>query len=293
MSNNPFLRKLGFSENERVVITHADDIGMCQASIQAYEDLFTFGTLTSGAVMVPCPWFPAAAEMQKRLPEADLGAHLVLTSEWEYYRWRPLTGGKSLLDAERFFPRQDAEIQEAGDPEEVAAELEAQIRRGLDFGLDLTHADMHMGAIASPKFIPGYIQLISKYRLPPLIPRGNEEAYRSFGVDAETFQMVQALTEYLEGEGIPMVDHAMGLPLDEPRDQMETARRMFGQLEAGLTHFIIHPSIDTPELRAITPDWECRVANYRVFMSDEFKGRLERENIRLIGYRGIREAMRS
>lgn len=292
MSNNPFLKKLGFSENDRVVVTHGDDIGMCQASIQAYEELFAFGTLTSGAVMVPCPWFPAAAGLQKRLPEADLGAHLVLTSEWQYYRWRPLTGGKSLLDAEGFFPRSDAEIQEAGDPEEVTAELEGQIRRGLEFGLDLTHADMHMGAIASPKFIPGYIQLISKYRLPPLIPRGDEEVYRSFGVDAETFQLVKAMTEYLEGQGIPMVDHATGLPLDEPRGQMETARRMFGELGAGLTHFIIHPSIDTPELRAITPDWECRVENYKVFLSDEFKQILEREDIHLIGYRRVRDAMR-
>ena len=32
--------------------------------------------------------------------------------------------------------------------------------------------------------------LVSKYRLPPLIPRGNEEMYRSFGVDAQTGAMV-------------------------------------------------------------------------------------------------------
>ncbi len=293
MPGNPFMSRLGFSGNERVVITHGDDIGMCQASVQACEDLFNFGTLTSGAVMVPCPWFPAAAWLQERLPGADLGAHLVLTSEWQFYRWRPLTGGRSLQDKEGFFPRTDAEIQEQGDSEEVLAELEAQIQRGLAFGLDLTHADMHMGAIANPKFLPGYIQLISKYRLPPLIPRGNEMVYRSFGVDAETYQLVQALTDYLEGQGIPMVDYAVGLPLDDPRDQMETARRMVGELKPGLTHFIIHPSIDTPELRAITPDWECRVENYRVFHSDEFKHTLDKEGIHLIGYRPIRDVMRS
>lgn len=293
MSVNPFLRKMGFSENDRVVITHADDVGMCQASIQACEDLFNFGTLTSGAVMVPCPWFPAAAELGKRLPQADLGAHLVLTSEWEFYRWRPITGGASLTDAQGFFPRTDAEVQAQAGPEEVNAELEAQIERALAFGLDLTHADMHMGAIATGKFIPGYIQLITKYRLPPLIPKGNEEDYRSFGVDASAFEAVQAMMEYLEGQGIPLVDYAMGLPLDDPRDQLETARRMFGGLGAGLTHFIIHPSTDTPELRAITPDWECRVANYKTFLSEDFKKMVEKEGIKLIGYKQVREAMRS
>src|SRR5512143_3140898 len=150
MANNPFMARLGFSGNDRVVITHGDDIGMCQASIQAYEDLFRFGTLTSGAVMVPCPWFPAAADLQKRIPNADLGVHLVLTSEWQFYRWRPLTSavsGSTLLDVEGFFPRTDAEIQEKGDPDQVSAELEAQVQRALSFGIDLTHADMHMGAV--------------------------------------------------------------------------------------------------------------------------------------------------
>ena len=296
MNPNPFISKLGFSENDRVVLTHADDVGMCQASIQAYEDLFAFDTLKTGAVMVPCPWFPAAADLQRRIPNADLGVHLVLTSEWQFYRWRPLTARlteSSLVDDEGFFPRSDAEVQERGDPDEAIAELSAQIERALKFGIDVTHADTHMGALAHPKFIPGYVQLVSQYRLPPLIPRGNRETYQSFGVDEGTFAMVAALTEYLDSQGIPMVDFATGLPLDDPKDQLTVAKKMFSELKPGLTHFIIHPSIDTPELRAITPDWECRVANYKVFMSDEFKKHLEKENIKLIGYRAVREAMRS
>ena len=295
MTSNPYVKRLGFSENDRVVITHGDDIGMCQASVQAYEDLFNFGTLTSGAVMVPCPWFPAAADLQRRIPKADLGAHLVLTSEWQLYRWRPLTARlteSTLVDDEGFFPRTDVQVQERGDADEVMSELEAQIQRALAFGIDLTHADMHMGAIGHPKFIPGYIQLITKYQLPPLIPHGDQAMYESFGVDESTYEMIAAMTAYLEGQGIPMVDFAMGLPLDEPTGQLDLAKKMISALRPGLTHFIIHPSIDTPELRAITPDWECRVANYKTFLSEEFKKHLEREGIKLIGYRAVRDAMR-
>jgi predicted glycoside hydrolase/deacetylase ChbG (UPF0249 family) len=295
MANNPFMKKLGFSDDERVVITHGDDIGMCQASVQAYEDLFQFGTLTCGSVMVPCPWFPAAAELQRRIPGADLGAHLVLTSEWLLYRWRPLTAavrGSSLLDVQGFFPRTDAEIQAKADPDEALAELEAQMQRALTFGIDLTHADTHMGAVAHPKFVAGYVQLALKYQVAPFIPRGTEEAYRAFGVDAETYAAIREMMDYLESHRVPLVDHAMGLPLDDPEDQLELARRMFGELKPGLTHFIIHPSTDTPELRAITPDWQCRVENYKVFLSDELKKHLEKENIRLIGYRRLRDAMR-
>lgn len=295
MSTNPIIQKLGYSEADRLVITHADDIGMCQASIQAYEDLFAFGTLKSGAVMVPCPWFPAAAAIQKRVPACDLGVHLVLTSEWDFYRWRPLTAGitgSSLVDDEGFFPRSDSEVQERGDPDEAGAELLAQVQRALQFGIDVTHIDTHMGAVAHPKFIPTYIQLATQFQVPPLIPKGDVEMYKSFGMDEQTAQFLTMLTASLEEQGIVLVDFATGMPLDAPEGQLEVARKILGGLKPGLTHFIIHPSIDTPELRAVTPDWESRVANYNVFKNDAFVKILEEEDIKLIGYREVREAMR-
>jgi len=55
----------------------------------------------------------------------------------------------------------------------------------------------------------------------------------------------------------------------------------------------LHPSIDTAELRAIAPDWESRVANYNTFMSDELKEFIASEDIKPIGYRQIRNAMRN
>jgi hypothetical protein len=67
---------------------------------------------------------------------------------------------------------------------------------------------------------------------------------------------------------------------------------LLGNLPVGITHFIFHPSIDTAELRSIAPDWESRVSNYNTFMSDGLKKFIEGEDIQLIGYRPIREAMR-
>ena len=71
MTPNPFLKKLGFSDNDRVVIIHTDDIGMCHASVQAFKDLWNFGTITSGATMVPCPWFPVVKWMCRDNPDID------------------------------------------------------------------------------------------------------------------------------------------------------------------------------------------------------------------------------
>ena len=33
---NPLLKKLGLSNKDRVAIIHTDDIGMCQASVEAF-----------------------------------------------------------------------------------------------------------------------------------------------------------------------------------------------------------------------------------------------------------------
>ncbi len=91
MNPNPLLRKLGCSDSDRLVIIHTDDIGMCQATIQAYKDLWEFGTISSGAVMVPCPWFPAVAQMCRENPGMDMGVHATLNAEWEGYRWGPVS----------------------------------------------------------------------------------------------------------------------------------------------------------------------------------------------------------
>ena len=68
MQPNPALCKLGFSDDDRVAIIHTDDIGMCQASVTAFAELSAFGLISSGAVMVPCGWFPAVAPAAARTP---------------------------------------------------------------------------------------------------------------------------------------------------------------------------------------------------------------------------------
>jgi hypothetical protein len=107
--------------------------------------------------------------------------------------------------------------------------------------------------------------------------------------------MYMPITQMLESMGLPMLNGLLSMPLNEPSQsaQMEVAKELLGDLPEGITHFVLHPSIDTSELRAIASDWESRVANYNLFMSDALKLLLEREEIKLIGYRQIRTAMRN
>ena len=88
---NPILAHLGFRPDDRVVIIHADDLGMCHATIPAVAELFDAGLVSSAATMVPCPWFPAVAAYARANPAVDIGVHATLTCEWDACRWGPLS----------------------------------------------------------------------------------------------------------------------------------------------------------------------------------------------------------
>jgi predicted glycoside hydrolase/deacetylase ChbG (UPF0249 family) len=294
---NSFLKKLGFSEDSRAVIIHTDDIGMCHASVQAFKDLWAFGTITSGAVMVPCPWFPAVAQMCRENPGIDMGVHATLNAEWESYRWGPVSTrdpASGLLDADGYFNQWHQAVYDNARPEAVEKEVNAQIERALAAGIDVTHVDSHMGTIMNPKFIQAYIQAAASRLLPNMLPRLDARGMDLMGLTPEEKNLYEPMMQQFEKMGIPMVDGILGLPLDQPDPdrQMEIAKDLLGHTPIGITHFIFHPSIDTAELRSIAPDWESRVSNYNTFMSDELKKFIEAEDIQLIGYRAIREAMR-
>ena len=298
MSPNPFLKKLGYSETDRLVILHTDDIGMCHASVEAFRDLWAFGTITSGSTMVPCPWFPAVARMCRENPEIDMGVHATLNAEWESYRWGPVSTREpdsGLLDEAGYFHQWHQAVYDKAKSEAVEKEVNAQIERALAAGLDVTHVDSHMGTIMNPLFIQSYIQAASSRLLPSMLPRLNAKGIEMMGVGEQERIMYMPIMQMLESMGLPMLNGLLSMPLNEPSEsaQMEVAKELLGDLPEGITHFVLHPSIDTSELRAIASDWESRVANYNVFMSDALKLLLEREDFKLIGYRQIRTAMRN
>jgi predicted glycoside hydrolase/deacetylase ChbG (UPF0249 family) len=292
MNPNPVLKKLGYSDTDRLVILHTDDIGMCQASIKAFADLWEFGGISSGAIMMPCPWAKTAADYCRATPGVDMGVHATLTAEWDSYRWSPLSTrdpASGMMDGDGFFWRSSEQAQAHGDPEAVSTELQAQVRRALDWGVEVTHVDTHMGTVAHPKFIPAYLQAAALAHAPVMVPRGDLSAYQGMGVEAESAAMMATFTAALEEQGMPLLDALVSMPLDQPEGQIEIAKKLLGDLKPGVTHFLFHPSVGTPELRAICDDWQSRAANYQTFMSQEIKDFIKNSGLQVIGYRDLKK----
>lgn len=294
MGVNPALKQLGFSNNDRLVILHVDDVGMCQAAVQAYIDLWQAGTISSGAIMVPCPWAAEAARFCRANPGADMGVHTTITSEWETYRWGPIStrdSGTGLMDADGFFPRTVEEIQAHGRPEALYVELKRQVQQALEWSLDVTHIDTHMGAVASASFAPIYLQVAYEFQVPCMLPRtGALSRLNDRAVPMPSMGM-ETISTQLEEAGLPLMDGLFDLPLDAPENQLELLKLLVGQLPVGITHFLMHPALDTPELRAITPDWPSRVANYELFMHHDVNEIFNKAGVQVIGYRDLKVIM--
>jgi chitin disaccharide deacetylase len=295
MGPNPVLRRLGLKDTDRVVIIHTDDIGMCQSSVDAFIDLWEFGLISSGAVMVPCPWFPYAADFCRKNQQVDMGVHTTLNAEYELYRWGPESRGPdslTLCDDDGYLPRRSSEVFAKADASAVKTEITTQVEKAVHFGIDVSHIDTHMGTVAHFKYISSYIQTAFDYHLPAMMLRKDEQGFRYLELDQETAKMAAQSVRLLEDAGLPLQDELIGLPLDQPDDRIEQAKQVLTNLKPGITHFIIHPAKDTLEIRSITTSWRSRVADYQAFCSDELKKFIEGSGLVVIGYELLRNLMR-
>lgn len=267
-------RKLGYSDDDRLLIINSDDLGMCHASnIGVYESLRT-GVASSASLMIPCPWARQAAASY--LGE-DIGVHLTLNAEWDLYRWRPITQAPSLLDGDGGFPRTVGDVWDHADLDEVRRECRAQIERAILWGFDVSHLDSHLGSmLLRPEFFDIFLDLAIEFRLPMRLPGTSIEHFVGF-----PFRFLAEEEGVVFPDNLVVVPHGVG-----SRRAIEKA--LF-DLRPGVTEVYVHPAADTPELRAIAPDWATRVDDHHLVTHDAaLRTLIGRSGAVVIGYRELR-----
>src|SRR6201987_2385827 len=138
---------LGYPATARLLVIHADDLGMNHSVNRATFEALEKHWITSSSILVPCPWFPEVARWAKDHPNADLGIHQALNSEWTTLRWGPVSSTDKvprLLAADGNLPLDTDVVAKNAKPAEVETELRAQVDRAQSAGIHLTHLDTHM-----------------------------------------------------------------------------------------------------------------------------------------------------
>jgi hypothetical protein len=145
-----------------------------------------------------------------------------------------------------------------------------------------------MGSIFHPKYVPLYFQAARDHGLAFFVPRWSEERLlQEEDIDKDAVKGFVQMMQVLEEEGLPLVDDYASIPLKAIPERLEATKKAFAELKPGITLFVLHGAVDTPELRAIAPDWEGRVGDYEVFMSEELRDFIQKQGIQVIGYREL------
>jgi predicted glycoside hydrolase/deacetylase ChbG (UPF0249 family) len=283
--NNPksLAEKLGYPPDARLLIVHADDVGVTHsvnvATIKALES----GLVNSASIMVPCPWFPEIADFARSHPDADLGLHLTLTSERVYYRWSPVASKDkvpSLVDENGYF-HHDWTPTTRINPKEVELELRAQIDRAYAMGIRPTHLDSHQYRLIDngKELFEVAVRIARDYKLPLFVA-------------SDWFADRPYLESSLSASDI-VLDHTVTIAPTVPAAQWaDFYKTALKNLQPGVTEFVIHLGYDNDELKAATRErdtWGAawRQRDFDFFTSQEFRDLLSKQNIKLITWHEI------
>lgn len=272
----------------RLLILHADDIGIAHAVNAAVMTAFEKKAIDSGSVMVPCDAFAEFASWARSRPSLDLGIHLTLTSS-PSARSRPVLPREkvaTLVDADGFFP-----LTWPATPvfslTEMEAELRAQIERAAEVGIDITHLDAHQHILQlrRPDVFAVLLKLTQHYRLP-------------FRVSKSWYARAPWLAGDAKKANVPLER------LISPGAKDSTAEAWNSwyadrarSIPPGLSELFMHPGRDDAELRNLLPNerpWGSawRQRDFDMLFSPELASAIREEKIVRIGWRQVRDYLR-
>lgn len=243
-----------------------------EALIKSYRE----GIEQSIEIIAASPWFPEAVKMLAENPNADVGVHLALTSEWESVKWRPLTCAPSLTDPDGyFFPmiwpnknygKDRALSAHEWKPEEVEREFRAQIELVKKKVPGLSHISAHMGCTD----------------ISPITAAIAKKLAAEYQIDIDTKEL-----------GVKQM--SVPGPRGTTEEKITSFIAALAALQPGETYlFVEHPGLDGPELRSIYHIGNEDVASARQGVTDLFtdkrvKDAVKKYGIELIAYRDLKK----
>jgi predicted glycoside hydrolase/deacetylase ChbG (UPF0249 family) len=286
LAQKTLAEKLGYQANAKLLIIHADDVGVSHSENRGSMIAMKIGMVTSASIMMPCPWVSEVASYIKENPTKDFGLHLTLTSEWETMKWSPVASKdtvKSLVNDQGLFYAGCQDFEKNAKIEEVEIELRAQIELAYKMGIKPSHLDSHMGCLVyNPKFLQLYLKLGAEYKIPVMIDKAFYAA-----ASAQTKSLVTNKDLLLEKV-------ITANPTDFEGGMANYYEKVLKNLTPGVQIVLIHTAFNDSEMQALTinhPNWgaKWRQDDFNFFTSERCRKILEDQNIKLVTWRQIQK----
>lgn len=276
-------KKLGYPEGKKILLLHMDDIGMCPEANTAAEQYIVNKQILSAAVMMPCPNAESFIAWAKNHPEADIGLHLTLTSEWKTYRWPSVTDVEKvpgLIDPQGKLWPEVPDVVSHASAAEVETEIRAQIEKCLALGYMPTHIDTHMGTLyGTLEYVKVFFKVAQEYNIPAnAIDLSDPEVANKF--KQQGYPINDAVINVLNDYRLPKLDNFTSVPSGKTyEEKREAFFELVKSLKPGLTEIIFHPSVETENLKTITRSWQQRVWEAQMFSDPAVQQFLKDEGI--------------
>jgi predicted glycoside hydrolase/deacetylase ChbG (UPF0249 family) len=270
---------------ERRLIVTADDLGLHPRIDAGILRCYREGIVTSASICASGATFVEAAAAARQ-DGLDVGVHLTLVGE------APLSPAETLptLAPCGRLPRSYAALFRGmlfGQirTQELEREMEAQVARVHDAGLEMSHLDSHQHVHLHPSLLPLTLRLARRFgiravraatRMYPL--SGLRPAVLAFFAHRAARRACQ--------EGIKVPDAVLGLAetggLSEPR-----LLRLISHLGPGTSELVCHPGSADAEVEA-TYDWHFHWdEEARALTSPGVRESLETSRVRLVRHRDL------
>ncbi len=283
----------------KYLILNADDYGLCKAANDAVEELFQNGKIKSSTIMMPCKSAEDAVKFAIDNPQYAIGVHLTMTSEWNDYRWKPLSGGKSLMDEQGFMWHDSRQVGKNADLAELEAEIRAQVDKAHALGMKPSHLDNHMGSLYGHytlrfELLKMTLRVCGDYGYAFRMFTNTDKRLCPAGVPYPAFSVLKYLSKHWGKKyNVIMPDYLLfpdwnaDLKDNGYEHYRETILKIWTDIPDGVTETFIHPCKEDDELKTIMGSWQYRVWEYNVINDPETHKYLKEHGVELISYRDL------
>jgi chitin disaccharide deacetylase len=279
------------------LIINADDFGLSSGANRGILKAWQEGILTSASLMPGGLAFDEAVAIARDNPGLQVGLHLTLVQ------------GRAVLERQGLPPLADQNGDFGNDPvlagmryffvkplrKKLFREIEAQIVKCVDAGINLSHVDGHLNIHMHPVVFDILCELMPKYGIKSFrLSRENlganlaADRQRVIGKCADAFifaSLAKRCRGALNRLGIRYAAEVKGL-LNSGRMTEEYLLQALDSVEDGLTEIYFHPGCrPCAELDRWMPEYRHE-DELAALTSGNVKGKLARLGIRLRNYRG-------